>query len=425
MSFLFASGGSASGTLQIRNWEIGGSNVVGVEASSLTTSFLNSIYFTGIGAGISANLSENPISISGYGNYYIISPIQTFVWNGGTGPGGGGGDENWSTGNNWDGAAAPGAQVRQAIVMAGSSKTINNMDGAFTTNSLVFRDSSFTIESSTGNTLTVGGGGILNEAVERTQDINVQVFLDQTQIWNAREGNLSFGGNINLQTSDLTLDGANDFTMSGSIAGDSTATLTLSGDGTTTFSGSTANTFAGDIIIDAGTLLLAKDDNITSVVGNITVNNGGTLELGATQQLANTSDVTLGGGTLRVAANLTETMGSLTLTANSVIDFGGGEGILNFDSFVSNDYTLTIINWAGDIDFGNGSDQIYFGSTLTAYQLSKINFSPIPSRQLQDGEVVPIPEPSTYFAGALILGFLGWRERRRIKELWQRFCRRG
>ncbi|MCC5834584.1 MAG: autotransporter-associated beta strand repeat-containing protein [Opitutales bacterium] len=721
LSFLFAEGGSQSGLFQIRDWTVGGSNVIGVAASSLTNDFLNNIYFTGIGAGVGADIAGSAQNVAGYGDFYFLTPIQTFVWSGGTGPGGGGSNDNWSTGNNWEGGNAPGVQVRQAIVMAGSSKTENNMDNAYLTNSLVFRDSSFTINSSTNDTLTIGGGGILNEAEDRTQTVNVNIFLDSDQIWNARDGDMIFNGDINRQWHALTFDGEYDTTINGVISGSytdmirrggGTLTLTgnntfagpviveegilnlrndnalgsgtwgnrvfsgaelqlqdgitvsgeqvyLSGAGTTgagalrniagnntwagsislegdstvgsdadlltitgqisrddhqlsfvgagntevtspifgtgdvfiqssgevTYSGNQANTYSGatrvqsgilnlaqssgvdamqgalfiggegqnatvrhfsdnqipawqtvnvfeqglldlndrndaiatlnlragtvttgtgtlsldesgnalntfasaisstisgnlslnayehtftiengaaavdldisasvsgsgimridgggtvrmsgseastqtgEVIIDAGTLILARDSNVTAINSNqVTVNSGGELVLASSEQLSSGTNLTLGGGSLKIGGNITETLGTLTLTANSTIDFGGGDGILNFDDFIfsdgTNDFDLTIVNWSGSFE-GGGADQIFFGTTLSDAQLARINFNPDASRLLPGGEVVPIPEPSTYFAGAMILSFLGWRERKRIRR-WIRAFR--
>lgn len=717
LAFLFADGGTQSGLLQIRNWTQDGSNVIGVAASSLTDSFLNNIYFTGIGAGVGADIAGSVQNVAGYGDFYLLSAIQTFVWSGGTGPGGGSGDENWSTGRNWEGGNAPGVQVRQAIVMAGSSKTTNNMDNAYFTNSLLFRDSSFTINSSTNDTLTIGGGGILNEAEDRTQTVNVNIFLDADQIWNARDGDMVFNGDINRQWHSLTFDGDYNTTINGVLsggytdmvmrgsgtrtftgsntfqgpvlveegvlnlqndnalgaavygnriydgaelqlqgginvadnqvfisgagtsgagalrnisgnntwageiymegdarigssqdlltmtqqvltnghtlslggAGDLDFTNTISGtggvvidgSGSVTYSGGTAKTYSGDtevrsgtlnlahnagvnaiqghliiggegqdatvrfqndsqilhsqtvsvfeqglldlndyndgfatlnlragtvttgegtldlnnsvtspansvnvlassetssiagrlnlgayenrfviengaadidldisaaisgtgimringggtvrmsgseastqsgeVIIDAGTLILSRTPQVTAIASSsVTVNSGGELVLAASEQLSSSTNLTLGGGTLKIGGNITETLATLTLTADSIIDFGGGDGILNFDDFIfSNgvdDFTLTITNWGGDLQ-GGGADRIFFGTTLSDAQLARINFNPDASRLLPSGEVVPIPEPSTYFAGALILAFLGWRERRRL-----------
>jgi hypothetical protein len=42
---------------------------------------------------------------------------------------------------------------------------------------------------------------------------------------------------------------------------------------------------------------------------------------------------------------------------------------------------------------------------------------------LSDGEIVPVPEPGVIAAAALLLTWLGWRERRRwqdVKRWWNR-----
>jgi hypothetical protein len=67
---------------------------------------------------------------------------------------------------------------------------------------------------------------------------------------------------------------------------------------------------------------------------------------------------------------------------------------------------------------------VYFGTDsggLTASQLSQITFiNPVglaPGNYaaviLSTGEIVPVPEPGVYAAAALLLAWLGWRERRR------------
>ena len=58
--------------------------------------------------------------------------------------------------------------------------------------------------------------------------------------------------------------------------------------------------------------------------------NGGTLLLGASNVLNDAASVTLGGGTL-ATGGFSETLGALTLTANSTIDFGAGNtSVLSF-----------------------------------------------------------------------------------------------
>jgi hypothetical protein len=73
------------------------------------------------------------------------------------------------------------------------------------------------------------------------------------------------------------------------------------------------------------------------------------------------------------------------------------------------------------LDFGNT-----FGSGLTAIQLGEIKFySDAGTTQLGSagfgpgaGEVSPVPEPSTIFAGLGLLSLIGYRER---KWIWR--CR--
>ncbi len=430
LSFLFETDGAANGTFRIRDWTFDGSNAIGVKVDSVDQDFLNNMFFTGIGVGIGANIAETATTVSGYGDFFLITPIESFVWSGGTSPQGGGQSStvNWSEDSNWEGGVGPGTgMVRQAIIMAGSSKTENNMDNAYRTNSLVFRDSAFTINSSTLDTITIGGGGVLNEAEDRDQTINVAVTLSDSQIWNAQEGNITASNTVDLQNYHLTLDGENDFTFSGTIDESGTGTpgrVTQTGSGTTTLSGSEANTYTGPTVIENGVFRLEKDANVTAVAGNVTVNTGGTLLLASTEQIVDTANITLGGGTIQIGGNITETMNNLTLTADSVIDFGGGDGILEFNDFIfsdgTDDYTLTVRNWTGNIGVngGGGPDQLVFGTELTENQLAQIRFEGYdPSIQLDDLEVVPIPEPGAVAAGVGLLGLLGWRERRRLRAL--------
>jgi MYXO-CTERM domain-containing protein len=77
---------------------------------------------------------------------------------------------------------------------------------------------------------------------------------------------------------------------------------------------------------------------------------------------------------------------------------------------------------------GNGTDQLYFGTDatgLTATQLSQIAFYSDSGTTFLgiggyglglDGELVPVPEPGTWFAAALALGALAFTQRRRYQK---------
>ena len=164
----------------------------------------------------------------------------------------------------------------------------------------------------------------------------------------------------------------------------------------------------------------------------ITVNSGGTLQLGADNQIKDTAGITLNGGTF-VKGNFNEGsasavgIGALTLSASgSHINFGTGTvGILTFASLNANAFTLTIDNWTGNYaQVGNsGTDRLIFNSDqasnlnnffFTGYGAGGIEFN------LGGGfwEVVAaVPEPSTWFMGSLGLAAIaGSIARRALKR---------
>src|SRR2546423_4322887 len=118
-------------------------------------------------------------------------------------------------------------------------------------------------------------------------------------------------------------------------------------------------------------------------------------------------------------------MGALTLTAaGSLIDFGTGTvGVLTFDTFNPSTYALTIANWTGTPNtFGTDStDRLIFASDQTA-NLSNFLFNGYGPGAVEfdlgNGyyEVAPVPETSTWLAGAFTLGGVGIQLLRRRKN---------
>jgi hypothetical protein len=192
------------------------------------------------------------------------------------------------------------------------------------------------------------------------------------------------------------------------------------GAGTFTFSAlSNVNNFnfAGTIQLDSSVMEFQGG----SASGAMTI---GTLELT--------------GGTL-LLSDAYVNVKTLTITGNTILDFGNGAGsTLNVDNlYIADGATLTVKNWSGEVDylFANSNfrlndssgtsaeynvtgkapqNQIVFetGGTATGSQTAWINYN---YSGYTNFEIRPIPEPSTYglvFVSAG-LGLLGWRRSRR------------
>lgn len=106
------------------------------------------------------------------------------------------------------------------------------------------------------------------------------------------------------------------------IAG-SSGSLIKAGAGNLVFGGSTANTYSGLVTVNAGTLTLSKTAGVTSLAGDALVN-GGTLVLGSSNQIADTSSITVTAGTFSGGSGVSDTFANLLLN--------GG----NFSSLTSN-----------------------------------------------------------------------------------------
>src|SRR5205085_8602607 len=146
--------------------------------------------------------------------------------------------------------------------------------------------------------------------------------------------------------------------------------------------------------------------------------------LGASDQINNAAPMTLAGGTFS-KGNFSEGtastpgVGALTLTASgSKIDFGTGTvGVLTFASFTPGSFTLTIDNWTGTIATSGGvtTDRLIFASDQTA-NLNSFSFTgygpgatefSLGGGYYEITPVAPVPETSTWVAGALTLGVAG------------------
>ncbi len=262
-------------------------------------------------------------------------------------------------------------------------------------------------------------------ALSATLDVNATT---------ATVGPLSGAGSVTLGTGGaLTVNSIAATTFSGVISGD--GSFTKSNSATLTLTG--ANTFTGTTAVSGGTLEAAGAGTL-GATSAVTVNTGGTLLLsGAGNRVNDSAAFTMNGGTILSSVNaLDEQFGTLTLAENSIIDFGtfaGGNTFRFADSAAlsalwTSGKTLSIWNWTPSVD------HLYVGtntSGLDASQLGKISFYNGSPGTLSsgfaggafngtrfgglNGEVTPVPEPSSVATVMGLLGLIGWRERRNAR----------
>ena len=235
------------------------------------------------------------------------------------------------------------------------------------------------------------------------------------------------GSNVNLNTNTLTINGSASSTYSGGISG--SGSLVKDGSGTQSLAGAT--TFTGTTTVNSGTLTAAAAGAL-GASSNIDINSGSLL-VTVGSSINDSAAINLNSGTLAVNGDFNETVGALTLSANSIIDLNGFSGILRFSGLSwasgASNATLAIWNWSGTPqhgppvnDYTNPSHVVFTSdANLTSENLAKISFysgngigfvgNAFADSFSQSGfatstQIIPVPEPETYLT-CLIL-FLGF-----------------
>ncbi len=207
------------------------------------------------------------------------------------------------------------------------------------------------------NAITVAGDGVGgNGAIRNISGNNTlsgALTLTNHTEFASDAGTLTSSGAISGAGKNITVTGAGNTTFSGAITTGTGATFTAESTGTVTLSGTTANTFTGTTTVKSGTLVLNKTAGVTAIAGNITVGDGtgtDTLRLGANNQIADTTHVTLAAGAVFDVNGKTETIGNLLSSAtDSSVTLGAAGNLTVTVSNANND------NYAGTFTGTNTS----------------------------------------------------------------------
>ncbi len=263
-------------------------------------------------------------------------------------------------------------------------------------------------------------------------------------------GNVTFGGGALQYGTGITADlssriknsastilidtNSNNVTFSSTVDSINVGGLTKTGSGILKLSGN--STFTGSTTVSSGTLQAAA----TGALGNtsqVVLNNGGSFLVTAENAVNDDAAINLNGGRMAMSGNFNETVGALTLSANSTLDFSGFVGTLRFGSIAywAAGANLAIWNWSGQTQYGinygtypNNSNLVFTNNSTLSSNLANISFysdSGITSigsgfeRGFTGGgtEIIAVPETETYlYAVALLAGIVVQYIRRRAKR---------
>ena len=209
-----------------------------------------------------------------------------FRWDGGSGIGPFGGDNNWSTNTNWrpnPGGTAPPDDGTADIELTGGMRTTPNVDMTWSIKSrrinLTSINGNFILG---GSTLTIGSGGLESVVTLGSglvtggpNTVNTDIVLGAAQTWTGH--NLVVEGDIDNDGHKLRIDlSSAPFTINGAISG--TGGLEKAGfsafdDRVVTLGGSGANTHTGTTTVK-GTLVLNKSAFDGAIFTDLVIGDG-------------------------------------------------------------------------------------------------------------------------------------------------------
>lgn len=330
-----------------------GSNLVAGNAIQIQNNSSGTLTLSG-----ALSLGSNTATLNGSGNTTISGVVS------GTGAlvQSGTGTTTLSAANSYSGGTT----------LSAGTLTVNNATGLGTGGLTVTGGNlTSTNSSSIGNIITLQGNAGLSGittsgALTQSGGSYLLNMSGATQ-----SGTVSLSNNNTAQTLTVQVDSGNTATISGVIqnGGTGAGNFTKTGAGNLTLSG--ASTYTGLTTISAGTLTL-----------------------GASDVLSNTSTMNIAGGTLNLNGH-SDKVGNLSFSNGAAIDFGttAGANAFVFGNVTSYSGVLTINNWASATDVLATTQ-----SGLAAGLLSSIYFSGYGSGSVEAGSLATAgTEGSAYF----------------------------
>ena len=301
-----------------------------------------------------------------------------------------------------------------ASVIAGTGNVIKEGSGTLVLSGANTYAGATTISA---GTLTVSGGS----AIVDTGAVSVSSGAVFNLSASETIGSIAGAGNVTLGANTLTTGSDNSSTtLSGVLSGASGA-LTKSGTGTLALTGN--NTYTGATTVNAGTLQAAATGALANT-SQVVLNEGGSFLVTADNAVNDSAAINLNGGRMALSGNFNETVGLLTLSANSTLDFSGFAGTLRFGGIGSwaTGANLAIWNWSGTTQYGtqvnnyaNPSNLVFTNNSTLTSNLANISFySDSGNSFVGNGfdrgfspgggtEIIAVPEPGSYATALMLL----------------------
>jgi fibronectin-binding autotransporter adhesin len=275
------------------------------------------------------------------------SGAATPIWTG-LGP-----TSNWSDAKNWSPSSVPPNDGTADLQFKGSSKLTPAVDVAWSVHSIVFTSDAGAFSVGGPGPLTLGGGGLINNA-SNYQTIGTGVVLGTDQTWTCGttgSGGFAVNGTIDTAGHTLTFNGPSAGAgTSGTISGGGSLVINI---GMSLFG---TNTYTGGTTLNGISVALTNDSGLGDASGPLVLNNAA-INIQGTGGTT-TRDITLGAGADAIN-NLT--VSNLALNGNL-----HGPGSLSLKGTGAN-YTISL-----------GGQNSYTGGTFVADTTLKANAGSLP-----------------------------------------------